>query len=56
MVYNIQVSRRGSNAEIPTSLCMSVVTVKALVSSILAKLHLDNLTQIALLAHDAGLR
>ncbi len=34
---------------------MSVATVKAHISSILSKLGLDNRTQIALLAHDAGL-
>ena len=34
---------------------MSVATVKAHVSSILSNLDLDNRTQIALLAHDAGL-
>jgi DNA-binding NarL/FixJ family response regulator len=44
-----------SNAEIAAALLMSVATVKAHVSSILSKLGLDNRTQIALLAHDAGL-
>ncbi|QKG25561.1 LuxR family two component transcriptional regulator [Actinomadura verrucosospora] len=44
-----------SNAEIGAALFMSVATVKAHVSSILTKLDLDNRTQIALLAHDAGL-
>ena len=44
-----------SNAEIGAALFMSVATVKAHVSSILSKLGLDNRTQIALLAHDAGL-
>jgi DNA-binding NarL/FixJ family response regulator len=44
-----------SNAEIATALFMSVATVKAHISSILSKLGLDNRTQIALLAHDAGL-
>lgn len=44
-----------SNAELARDLCMSVATVKAHVSHILAKLHLGNRTQIALLAHDAGL-
>jgi DNA-binding NarL/FixJ family response regulator len=34
---------------------MSVATVKAHVSSVLSKLALDNRTQVALLAHDAGL-
>jgi DNA-binding NarL/FixJ family response regulator len=44
-----------SNAEIASALEMSVTTVKSHVSSILAKLGLDNRTQIALLAHDADL-
>jgi DNA-binding NarL/FixJ family response regulator len=44
-----------SNAEIATALFMSVATVKAHISSILSKLGLDNRTQIALLAHDAGI-
>jgi DNA-binding NarL/FixJ family response regulator len=34
---------------------MSVATVKAHISRILAKLDLNNRTQVALLAHDAGL-
>jgi DNA-binding NarL/FixJ family response regulator len=34
---------------------MSVATVKAHISHILTKLGLSNRTQIALLAHDAGL-
>jgi DNA-binding NarL/FixJ family response regulator len=34
---------------------MGITTVKAHVSSILTKLGLENRTQIALLAHDAGL-
>ena len=44
-----------SNAEIATTLFMSVATVKAHISNILSKLGLDNRTQIGLLAHDAGL-
>jgi DNA-binding NarL/FixJ family response regulator len=44
-----------SNAEIATALFMSVATVKAHISSILSKLGWDNRTQIALLAHDAGI-
>jgi hypothetical protein len=36
-------------------LFMSVATVKAHISRILTKLDLNNRTQIALLAHDAGL-
>jgi DNA-binding NarL/FixJ family response regulator len=35
-------------------LFMSVATVKAHVTRLLAKLELDNRVQIALLAHDAG--
>lgn len=49
------VAEGRANAEIATRLYMSVPTVKAHVSSILTKLDLDNRTQIALLAHDAGL-
>jgi DNA-binding NarL/FixJ family response regulator len=44
-----------SNAEIATALFMSIATVKAHISSILSKLGSDNRTQIALVAHDAGL-
>jgi DNA-binding NarL/FixJ family response regulator len=43
-----------TNAEIAGSLFMSVPTVKAHVTHILAKTGLSNRTQIALLAHDAG--
>ena len=43
-----------SNAEIGAELFVSVATVKAHVSSILTRLDLNNRTQIALLAHDAG--
>ena len=49
------VARGRSNAQISNELFMSVATVKAHVSSILTKLDLNNRTQIALLAHDAGL-
>ncbi|GAB3464406.1 response regulator transcription factor [Streptomonospora sediminis] len=49
------ISEGHPNAEIATRLHMSTATVKAHVSSILTKLNLDNRTQIALLAHDAGL-
>lgn len=51
----VAVGRGQSNAEIATTLYMSVPTVKAQVSRILAKLDLNNRVQIALLAHDAGL-
>ena len=44
-----------SNAEIGAALYMSVPTVKAYVSRLLAKLDLNNRVQIALLTHDAGL-
>jgi DNA-binding NarL/FixJ family response regulator len=51
----IEVGQGRSNAEIGDDLNMSVPTVKAHVSRILIKLELNNRTQIALLAHDAGL-
>jgi DNA-binding NarL/FixJ family response regulator len=44
-----------TNADIGRELFMSVATVKANVSRILTKLDLNNRTQLALLAHDAGL-
>jgi DNA-binding NarL/FixJ family response regulator len=47
------VARGRSNAEIAAEAYMSVATVKAHVSHVLAKLGLDNRTQIALLVHDA---
>ena len=51
----ITVGLGKSNAEISGELFMSVPTVKQHVSRILTKLDLNNRTQIALLAHDAGL-
>jgi DNA-binding NarL/FixJ family response regulator len=51
----VAIAQGGSNAEIAQQLLMTVATVKAHVSHILEKLNLDNRTQIALLAHDAGL-
>jgi DNA-binding NarL/FixJ family response regulator len=51
----LAIARGHSNAEVAAELFMSVATVKAHVSNVLAKLSLDNRTQIALLAHDAGL-
>jgi DNA-binding NarL/FixJ family response regulator len=51
----VAVARGSSNAQISDDLYMSVATVKAHVSAILTKLDLNNRTQIALLAHDAGL-
>lgn len=44
-----------SNADIAARLYLSVPTVKTHVSSVLAKLGLNNRVQIALLVHDAGL-
>jgi DNA-binding NarL/FixJ family response regulator len=49
------VGQGKSNAEISAELFMSLPTVKQHVSRILTKLDLNNRTQIALLAHDAGL-
>jgi DNA-binding NarL/FixJ family response regulator len=51
----IAIGHGKSNAEIGGELYMSVATVKAHVSRLLAKLELNNRVQIALLAHDAGL-
>nr|WP_245620402.1 response regulator transcription factor [Cryptosporangium arvum] len=48
------VGRGASNAEIATSLFMSLATVKAHVSRILTRLELNNRVQLALLAHDAS--
>lgn len=52
----VAVGRGLANAQIADRLFMSVPTVKTHVSRILAKLGLGNRVQIALLAHDAGLR
>jgi DNA-binding NarL/FixJ family response regulator len=51
----VAIAQGKANGEIGTELHMSVATVKAHVSHILTKLGLDNRTQIALLARDAGL-
>ncbi|MFJ5832721.1 response regulator [Streptomyces sp. NPDC093089] len=51
----VAVGHGRSNAEIAAELYMSVPTVKAHVSRVLAKLDLNNRVQIALLVHDAGL-
>jgi DNA-binding NarL/FixJ family response regulator len=51
----LSVAQGRPNAEIAAVLHMSVPTVKAHISHILTKLALGNRTQIALLAHDAGL-
>ncbi|WP_345214554.1 response regulator transcription factor [Georgenia halophila] len=44
-----------TNAEIAAQMYLSLATVKAHVSQVLTKLELTNRTQIALLAHDAGM-
>jgi DNA-binding NarL/FixJ family response regulator len=49
------VGQGKSNAQIGRELYMSVATVKAHVSSLLAKLDLNNRAQVALLVHDAEL-
>jgi DNA-binding NarL/FixJ family response regulator len=51
----IAIGHGKSNAEIATELFMSVATVKAHVSRLLAKLGVDNRVQIALLVQDAGI-
>jgi DNA-binding NarL/FixJ family response regulator len=51
----LAIGQGRSNAEIAAALFMSVATVKAHVTHILTKLGMGNRTQIALLAHDAGL-
>ncbi|MBW8486946.1 response regulator transcription factor [Actinomadura parmotrematis] len=51
----VAVAGGEGNAEIGAALGMGVPTVKAHVSSILAKLELNNRTQLALLVHDAEL-
>ncbi|GIE80542.1 DNA-binding response regulator [Actinoplanes philippinensis] len=51
----VAIGRGHGNAEIGAELDMTLATVKSHVSHILTKLGLDNRTQIALLAHDAGL-
>jgi DNA-binding NarL/FixJ family response regulator len=51
----LAMARGQPNADIAADLGMSLATVKAHVSHILTKLDLSNRTQVALLAHDAGL-
>jgi DNA-binding NarL/FixJ family response regulator len=51
----LAVGQGKTNAEIAGELFMSVATVKAHITHILTKLDVGNRTQIALLAHDAGL-
>jgi DNA-binding NarL/FixJ family response regulator len=50
----VAIGQGKSNAEIAAELYMSVATVKAHVSRLLAKLDVDNRVQIALLVQDAG--
>jgi DNA-binding NarL/FixJ family response regulator len=50
----IAVGQGKSNAEIASTLYLSVPTVKTHVSSALTKLDMNNRVQIALLVHDAG--
>ena len=51
----LAVARGRSNAEIAEELFLSVATVKTHLSHAMAKLGMANRTQLALLAHDAGL-
>ncbi|GLY06258.1 MULTISPECIES: response regulator transcription factor [Actinoplanes] len=51
----LAIARGRTNAEISAELFMSVATVKAHVSRVLAKIDLNNRVQVALLVHDAGL-
>ncbi|MGW1346000.1 response regulator [Kribbella sp. NPDC002412] len=51
----VAVGEGKSNAEISSTLYLSVPTVKTHVSRILTKLDLNNRVQIALLVHDAGM-
>lgn len=51
----LAVARGRTNAEIAAELYVSVATVKTHISHVLTKLDLTNRTQLALLAHDAGL-
>ncbi|MFG2082793.1 response regulator [Micromonospora tulbaghiae] len=51
----VLLGRGRTNAEISAELFMSVATVKAYVSRLLAKLDLNNRVQVALLVQDAGL-
>ena len=51
----VAVGKGLSNAEIASSLHMSVATVKAHISRLFTKLDATNRVQIAILVHDAGL-
>lgn len=50
-----ELARGSSNQEIATSLSISIPTVRSHISSILGKLELENRTQAALYAYNAGL-
>ncbi|GAA3234492.1 response regulator transcription factor [Nonomuraea helvata] len=51
----IELARGSSNAEIATSLSVSVATVKANITRIFAKLGTDNRVHVAMKVRDAGL-
>ncbi|TQS45613.1 response regulator transcription factor [Cryptosporangium phraense] len=51
----LAVATGKTNAQIASELFVSVATVKSHLTRVLVKLGLDNRTQVALLAHDAGL-
>ncbi|HET7305815.1 MAG TPA: response regulator transcription factor [Segeticoccus sp.] len=51
----VAIGNGRSNAEISAELYLSVPTVKAHVSRLLAKLDADNRVQVAICVHDAGL-
>jgi len=51
----LALARGDTNAQIAATLAMSVATVKAHITHIFTKLDLNNRTQVAMLAHDAGL-
>jgi DNA-binding NarL/FixJ family response regulator len=51
----LAVARGRTNAEIADELFLSIATVKTHISHAMTKLGLANRTQLALLAHDAGL-
>ncbi|ACQ78561.1 two component transcriptional regulator, LuxR family [Beutenbergia cavernae DSM 12333] len=50
----LEIGRGASNADVGARLHLSVPTVKAYVSSVLAKLGVENRTQVALLVHEAA--
>jgi DNA-binding NarL/FixJ family response regulator len=51
----IAIGRGSSNAEIATTLHMSIATVKAHISHIFTKLDVTNRVQVAIAMHEAGL-